>query len=83
MLEYIAFDSHRHYTLAEREDQQTAQAKQTRIEHRPGASKQLLMPPWRLGDEASEAKPRDQSQQQALWRSRRRRRAPPSGRARG
>jgi hypothetical protein len=36
MKEYIAFDSHKHYTLAEREDVRTGRCRQERIEHRPG-----------------------------------------------
>src|SRR5882724_12113510 len=42
MLEYIAFDSHRHYTLAEREEQHSSLARQTRIEHCPGAIRSFL-----------------------------------------
>ncbi|KPK49315.1 MAG: hypothetical protein AMK72_04875 [Planctomycetes bacterium SM23_25] len=38
MDEYIAFDSHKHYTLVEHEDRRTRQTRQHRIEHRPGAS---------------------------------------------
>lgn len=37
MKEYIAFDSHRHYTLMEREDAQTGRTVQQRIEHQRGA----------------------------------------------
>ncbi|MCE5326387.1 MAG: IS110 family transposase [Planctomycetaceae bacterium] len=37
MNEYIAFDSHKHYTLMEREDAATGHVVQRRIEHRPGA----------------------------------------------
>ena len=37
MKEYIAFDSHRKYTLAEREEVETGEASQHRIEHRRGA----------------------------------------------
>ena len=33
MEEYIAFDSHKQYTLAEREDVKTGRARQCRIEH--------------------------------------------------
>jgi hypothetical protein len=33
MEEYIAFDSHKRYTLAEREDVRTGRVKQQRIEH--------------------------------------------------
>ena len=42
MSEYIAFDCHKHYTLAEREDVQTAQAQQCRIEHSHGAIREYL-----------------------------------------
>ncbi len=42
MKEYISFDSHKHYTLAEREDRQTGRAVQHRIEHRRGAITQYL-----------------------------------------
>jgi transposase len=42
MREYIAFDSHKHYTLAEREDAQTGRVRQERIEHRPGAIREYL-----------------------------------------
>jgi len=37
MKEYISFDSHKHYTLMEREDIQTQVARQRRIEHEPHA----------------------------------------------
>lgn len=37
MKEYIAFDSHKHYTLLEREDAQTERIVQQRIEHQRGA----------------------------------------------
>lgn len=40
--EYIAFDSHKHYTLAEREDRRSGAVRQTRIEHRPGAIRDYL-----------------------------------------
>lgn len=42
MREYIAFDSHKRYTLAERE-QLDGQVRQTRIEHRPGAVHAFLL----------------------------------------
>jgi transposase len=42
MDEYIAFDSHVHYTLAEREAKRTGRTRQERIEHRPGAISQYL-----------------------------------------
>lgn len=37
MREYIAFDSHKHYTLMERQDPQTGRTVQQRINHQPGA----------------------------------------------
>jgi transposase len=37
MREYIAFDSHKHYTLMERQDAQTGRAVQQRIVHQRGA----------------------------------------------
>lgn len=37
MKEYIAFDSHKHYTLMERQDAQTGHTSQRRIEHQRGA----------------------------------------------
>jgi transposase len=37
MQEYIAFDSHKRYTLAERQEVRTGRTRQCRIEHRPGA----------------------------------------------
>lgn len=42
MKEYISFDSHKHYTLAEREDRKTGRAVQQRIEHQRGAILQYL-----------------------------------------
>jgi len=36
MREYIALDAHRHYSLAEREDMETGEVRQQRIEHRRG-----------------------------------------------
>jgi transposase len=42
MNEYIAFDSHKHYTLMERENIKTSKARQRRIEHRPGAVRAAL-----------------------------------------
>jgi len=42
MNEYIAFDSHKRYTLAEREDARTGRARQQRVEHRPGAIREYL-----------------------------------------
>jgi transposase len=37
MDEYIALDSHVHYSLLEREDRRTGRVRQERVEHRPGA----------------------------------------------
>jgi len=42
MKEYIAFDSHKRFTLAEREDRETGRTRQMRIEHGPGAIKGFL-----------------------------------------
>ena len=42
MEEYIAFDSHKHYTLAEREKVATGEVKQCRIGHEPGAIRGFL-----------------------------------------
>jgi transposase len=42
MREYIAFDSHRRYTQAEREDRDSGQVRQTRIEHEAGAIRAFL-----------------------------------------
>jgi transposase len=42
MNEYIAFDSHKHYTLMEREQVQSGQVVQLRIEHCPGAIRKAL-----------------------------------------
>ena len=42
MNEYIAFDSHKHYTLMEREDVITGRTRQRRIEHRRGAIRAAL-----------------------------------------
>ena len=42
MKEYIAFDSHKHYTLAERENVATCRTRQVRINHQPGAIAQPL-----------------------------------------
>jgi transposase len=42
MREYIAFDSHKRYTIMEQENQQTSVARQRRIEHAPGAIRQAL-----------------------------------------
>ena len=42
MREYISFDSHKHYTLMEREDIQTRATRQRRIEHAPDAIRAAL-----------------------------------------
>ena len=42
MKEYISFDSHKHYTLAERENRETGRTVQRRIEHHRGAIAQYL-----------------------------------------
>src|SRR5208282_4380220 len=42
MKEYIAFDSHKRYTLAEREEVDSGRAVQHRIEHRRGAIREYL-----------------------------------------
>jgi len=42
MKEYIAFDSHKHYTLAERETIHTGRTRQGRIEHERGAIRGYL-----------------------------------------
>jgi transposase len=42
MSEYIALDCHKHYTIMERENQQTGVARQRRIEHAPGAIDRAL-----------------------------------------
>ena len=42
MNEYISFDSHKHYTLMEREEIQTQVARQCRIEHAPGVIRAAL-----------------------------------------
>ena len=42
MKEYISFDSHKRYTLMERENCQTAVARQRRIDHAPGAIRAAL-----------------------------------------
>ncbi len=40
MREYIAFDSHKHYTLVEREDRTTGRVRHCRLEHRAGVIRQ-------------------------------------------
>ena len=42
MEEFIAFDSHKRYTLVEREDVKTRKTMQFRVEHCPGAIRQCL-----------------------------------------
>jgi transposase len=42
MSEYISFDSHKHYTIMEREDIPTQAARQCRIDHAPGAIRAAL-----------------------------------------
>ncbi len=42
MSEYMSFDSHKHYTLAEREDAASGRTWQQRIEHAPGSIRQYL-----------------------------------------
>lgn len=42
MREYIALDSHKHYTWAEREDVQTCQVRQCRVGHERGAIRRYL-----------------------------------------
>jgi len=42
MKEYISFDSHKHYTLCERESVQTRRTRQVRINHKPGAVREFL-----------------------------------------
>jgi hypothetical protein len=37
MGEYIAFDSHKHYTFAQREGVETGRVQERRIDHAPGA----------------------------------------------
>ena len=42
MKEYIAFDSHKHYTLMEREDVETGRTRHVRINHARGAIRRYL-----------------------------------------
>ena len=42
MEEYIAFDSHKHYTICAREDVAGSRERQGRIEHQPGAIREAL-----------------------------------------
>lgn len=44
MKEYISFDSHKHYTLAERENRETCRTVQRRIDHAPGSIRDYLRP---------------------------------------
>ena len=44
MKEYIAFDSHKRYTLVERQDSQTGRTVQQRVEHQRGALRACLQP---------------------------------------
>jgi transposase len=55
MKEYISFDSHKHYTLAEREEKGTRKAHQVRIDHERGAIKGYLKKVGGGGDVAVEA----------------------------
>ncbi len=55
MREYIAFDSHKRYTLAEREDVATGKVRQERIEHQPGAIREYLAGCAKGGSVAVEA----------------------------
>jgi len=43
MRQYIAFDSHKHYTVVEQEDVASGQRQQYRIEHSPGAIREYLV----------------------------------------
>jgi hypothetical protein len=42
MREYIAFDSHKHYTWAEHEEVATGRVRQYRLRHGPGAVRRSL-----------------------------------------
>jgi transposase len=42
MKEFIAFDTHKRYTLVEREEVRTGKTRQFRVEHRPGAIRRCL-----------------------------------------
>src|SRR2546427_11860468 len=42
MEEYIAFDSHKHYTWVEHEQVSTGRVRQYRLEHAPGAIRKAL-----------------------------------------
>jgi transposase len=55
MKEYISFDSHKHYTLAEREERETGKAQQVRIDHGKGAIRNYLTTIEGGGDVAVEA----------------------------
>ena len=43
MEEYIAFDSHKHYTWVEHQQANSGKTRQYRLEHAPGAIRQALM----------------------------------------
>ena len=49
MNEYIAFDSHKHYTIVERADASTGRVRQCRIEHAPGNIRTFLARHGRQG----------------------------------
>ena len=42
MQEYIAFDSHKHYTLVERQEVETGRVVHCRLEHAPGSIRHFL-----------------------------------------
>ncbi|MGH9344482.1 MAG: hypothetical protein ACRD19_12060 [Terriglobia bacterium] len=42
MKEYISFDSHKHYSLVEREEVQSGKVRQYRVEHVPGTIRRAL-----------------------------------------
>lgn len=48
MEEYIAFDSHKHYTWVEQEEVQSGKLRRYRLEHAPGAIEEALRG-WRAG----------------------------------
>ena len=43
MPEYIAFDSHKHYTWVEHWEANTGELRQYRLEHEPGAIQRALV----------------------------------------
>jgi len=55
MKEYISFDSHKKYTLAEREEKESGKAQQKRIDHERGAIREYLKRAGGCGDVAVEA----------------------------